>query len=73
MRKVLVLLGAVVLMTAAATAASGVYGVNGSEPRFLEDVGPQQDRADNPVAAVIVAVGVAAVIIRGLYVYREKD
>ncbi|MDY6766266.1 MAG: hypothetical protein SVW77_02760 [Candidatus Nanohaloarchaea archaeon] len=73
MRKAIVLLAGILILTTAVTAASGIYGVNGSEPRFLKDVGPQDERSDNPVAAAVVAVAVAAVILRGLYRYRETE
>ncbi len=70
MRKAVVLLAVIAVIAPFASAASGFYGVNGSEPAFLEDIGPQADRADNPLAAGVVAVGVALVILRGLYRYR---
>ncbi|MFB6294881.1 MAG: hypothetical protein ABEI97_03925 [Candidatus Nanohaloarchaea archaeon] len=71
MRKAVVLLAGVLLMATVGAASTGIYGVNGSEPAFLQDIGPQDERADNPVAAVVVAVGVAAAVLRGLYVHRE--
>ncbi len=72
MRTALVLL-ALLLVTPVAAASTGVYGVNGSEPAFLRDIGPQADRVDNPLAAGVVAVAVAAVIGRGLWRYRGKE
>ncbi|MDY6761817.1 MAG: hypothetical protein SVY41_02110 [Candidatus Nanohaloarchaea archaeon] len=73
MRKAVVLLAGVVLLSATVTAASGIYGVNGSEPGFLKDIGPQDERTDNAVAAVVVAVAVAAVILRGLQSHRGNE
>lgn len=65
MRKALVLL--VLLVTLVSFAgASSFYGVNGSEPAFLEGIGPQDERVDSVLAALVVALGVAAVILRGL-------
>lgn len=43
--------------------------VNSSEPAFLHDIGPQDERTDNPMAAAITALAVAAIILRGLHKY----
>jgi hypothetical protein len=67
---VLVLL---LLMVSLGTASTGIYGVNGSEPAFLQDIGPQDERADRPIAAAVVALGVAAVILRGIYRYEKHE
>lgn len=69
MRPLPVLLLATLLLTPVAT-AQGFYGVNGSEPSFLSDIGPQDDRSDNPLAAGLVAVAVAVVVAGGLRRYE---
>ncbi|MDY6769925.1 MAG: hypothetical protein SVU88_03050 [Candidatus Nanohaloarchaea archaeon] len=71
MQKLLVLLAVVLALTSVAAASSGFYSVNGSEPRFLRDIGPQDERTDEPLAAAVVAVAVAAVILRGLRQYED--
>lgn len=53
------------------TSASSFYSVNGSEPSFLKGSGPQDERADEPLAAVVVAVAVVAVVLRGLHRHRS--
>lgn len=65
MRKALVLLVLLAALVSFA-GASSFYSVNGSEPAFLKDIGPQEERADSIVAALVVALGVSAVILRGL-------
>lgn len=47
--------------------------INVSGPEFLQGIGPREPRTDNRAAAVIVAVGVAAVILRGLRVDRQHQ
>lgn len=55
------------LLSMLITFVSGAsYSFNGSEPKFLEDIGPQEDREDNPWAALVVALGVAGIIYLGL-------
>lgn len=74
MRTIAVLLVVIAVSAPMAAAASGgLYGVNGSEPSFLRDIGPQDERADNPLAAAIVAAGVALVILRGLHRYTDEE
>lgn len=43
---------------------------NGSEPGFTKNIGPQDQRADNPFAAGLVAVAVAGVILYGLHRHK---
>ncbi|MCJ7478741.1 MAG: hypothetical protein MUP63_01010 [Candidatus Nanohaloarchaeota archaeon QJJ-7] len=67
---VLVLL---LMIVSLGTASTGIYGVNGSEPGFLQGIGPQEERADRPIAAAVVALGVTAIILRGLYRYEKYE
>ncbi len=41
------------------------YSFNGSEPRFLKDIGPKDPRLDNPWAALAVTLGVGAILYVG--------
>lgn len=45
--------------------SAGHSSFNGSEPDFLKDIGPQEDRSDNPWAALVVVIGVASVLYIG--------
>lgn len=62
---VLVLAVVVLLNAAAATTATADQYVNSSEPAFLHDIGPQNQRADNPLAAGFTAIVVGLVFLRG--------
>lgn len=58
-----------------AITVSGVpaeHYVNSTEPGFLRDIGPQNDRTDNPLAAAAVAIVVSAVILYGLRRYTPQ-
>lgn len=69
-RIVIVLLLLAVIPLAAAADPHGL--LNAKEPAFLHDIGPQEERADNPVAAVFVAIVVAATIYLGLHRGERK-
>lgn len=43
------------------------------EPDFLKNIGPQEPHTDNPWAAVVTAIVVAGVILRGLHVAKQDD
>jgi hypothetical protein len=65
------LLSAVVLVNVAvATPAPADQYINSSEPAFLRDIGPQDQRADIPLAAAVTAMAVGAVFYRGFRRYR---
>lgn len=57
------------VLTATSFAAEGEMYVNSSEPKFLRNIGPRDPRTDNPLAAFIVAVGVAGIIYKS---YRAE-
>ncbi len=58
-----------VLLAATVSSSTTDQYVNSSEPAFLHDIGPQDDRTNNPVAAAITAVVVGLVFYRGFKVY----
>jgi hypothetical protein len=65
----------VVLVCLLVTAATGVQSdryINSSEPAFLHDMGPQDVRSDNPWAAAVTALVVAAVFYRGFHTYSPE-
>lgn len=66
MRRFIAVLALVILFSTLVSAGAADLYVNGSEPAFLEDVGPQDERANNPWAAVIVGVAVLLAIYNGL-------
>lgn len=70
---VLLILLYLVTFATAATPERGERLINSSEPWFLRNIGPENPRVDNPWAAGITAVAVAAVILRGLQKYRESS
>ncbi|MFB6202952.1 MAG: hypothetical protein ABEK01_00510 [Candidatus Nanohaloarchaea archaeon] len=79
MRYLSLMAAAVALSFLAAPAASQVDGeelVRSPEPDFLQGIGPHGHRNDSIRAAVVTALGVSAVIYRGLLVsdtHKEKE
>ena len=77
MEKLASLLVVFVLVSSLAAGASQAERmINGSEPAFLKNIGPQDERKDNPVAAGIVAFFVALLLYKGFREARkdrEKD
>lgn len=73
MRRLVALLMLTMLLVppvlSAGDTSTGEKLINSSEPAFLRDIGPQMPRTDNPVAAGITAVVVAAIIGRGIHKY----
>lgn len=65
------MLAAGMLLHMAAASPADQY-LNSSEPAFLQNIGPQDDRADNPLAAAVTAAAVTAVIYRGLRRYNQN-
>lgn len=68
-RTALLTLFILLLISSTVSAAQAERLINSSEPGFLQDLGPQDERADNPLAAAVVAVAVGFVILRGLHRY----
>lgn len=71
MRTALIVVLVLLLAGVAAATAGGDFYVNSTEPGFLKDIGPKDPRTDNPVAAGITALVVAAVIARGILAARD--
>ncbi len=65
-RKTLIVLVVLVCLSAVTAATTGANLANVSGPDILKGIGPTEPRTDNPVAAGVTAVAVAAVILRGL-------
>lgn len=69
MRRTTILFVLFILLTATVVAAPTEHYINGSEPAFLKDIGPQDQRSDKPIVAAITALVVAAVFYRGFKRY----
>lgn len=67
----LILLILLLLGTAAGSQAD--HYLNSSEPAFLKDIGPQDERADNPIAAAVTAIAITAVFYRGFRKYGNTS
>lgn len=69
--QLLVILLMLVLLTASVGGATADRYRNSSEPAFLQDIGPQDERSDSPAAALITAAVVGLVFYRGFKVYGD--
>jgi hypothetical protein len=72
-RKALIVVVVLVCLSAATGASTGADLANVSGPDILKSIGPTEPRTDNPVAAGVTAVAVAAVILRGLWKDRKEQ
>lgn len=54
-------------------ASTGQQYINSSEPAFLHDIGPQDERQDHPAVAGVVALGVGLVLYRGIRQYNKEQ
>ncbi len=71
--KTFVLIVLICLLLQSVAGVQGNQYINSSEPAFLHDIGPQDERSDNPWAAVVTALVVAAVFYRGFHHYSRDD
>lgn len=72
-RKTLIVVVVLVCLSAVTGASTGANLANVSGPDILKGIGPTEPRTDNPIAAGITAIGVAAVILRGLRMDKKKE
>lgn len=61
------------LNVATATTGPADRYINSSEPAFLHDIGPQDQRTDNPLAAAVTTLAVAAIFYRGFRRYHPEN